>query len=223
MRRAFGVPLSLPAVGVAALVLFGVLALAAGIAARTVWLPDDEVTAVADLSGAGPVAVTTAGVLETRAGPVEVSATAADGGPVLLAVGRQADVEAWVEGSAHASVTGLVETERLGVEESDGEAQVPDPATSDLWVQHESGTGTATLTYDAPDGRWLLLAAGNGQTPAPDQLTLTWDREVVTPWSVPLVVTGILLLLAALVLVLLLRYRTVRPAASSARGREEQP
>lgn len=205
------------------LVLGGLVALGVGIAQRTVWLPDDEVTATARISAAGPVAVTAPGVLEMRTGPVRVTAESPDGGPVLLAVGREGDVQAWVDGAAHATVTGLAAEHRLAVEPADGEAKVPDPAASDLWVQTETGTGKAELTYDPPAGRWLLLAAGDGTTPAPAEVTMTWPREVTTPWSVPLIVAGAVLVVAGAALLVLLWQRGMLTGARAAAVPDRRP
>lgn len=186
------------------LALLGVVALAAGIGLRTVWLPEDEVTSRVDLAGAGPVAVTAPGVPELRDGPVTITATAVDpDGPVLLARGREQDVTAWVEGSQHAVVTGLGSPTALQTEVVDGEPTSPDPASSPMWQQTAAGTSSVSMTWDPPQGRWQLLVAADGTAPAAQTLTMTWAREVITPWALPLVVAGGVLLLAALAVGLL--------------------
>ena len=223
---------------VACLAGVGLVALLVGVGLRTIWLPDDEVVATAALGDApGLVATTAPGLLEARPGPVTVRAEAADGGPVLLAVGRQGDVEAYAEGLDGTTLTGfdendysVVATSRVdGEPPAEGQPALENPAESDLWVQTESGSGSATLTYEPPPGRWLLLAAGDGTTPAPSTLTITWPQEVRTPWSTPLIVLGAVLLLAALALVVLLRRwdretsvpPVTRPARPQERAEEE--
>lgn len=187
---------------VALLAVLGLLAVGAGIGLRTIWLPDDTVVARASVADPGVVVTTAPGVLEARPGPVTVSAQAPDDGPVLLAVGRQEDVEAYSDGLARTRLTGFggADGSALTSTSDEGEPTVADPATSDLWVQRATGAGTATLRYDPPPGRWLLLAAGDGTAPAPSTITLTWPSPVSTPWAVPLVLVGTLLLLAAAVL-----------------------
>jgi len=189
------------------LALLGVAALAVGVGLRTVWLPEDVVRAALSVDEAVPLLVTAPGVLEARPGPVTVEASSDGDTPLLLAVGREHDVEAWVGDAAHTTVTGFAGDAALTSETTEGEVEVPDPAGSDLWVQTVAGEGTVTLEYEAPDGRFLLLAAADGATPAPGQLTLTWPREVTTPWSLPLTVLGALLLLAALALLVASRRR----------------
>ena len=184
---------------VALLAALGLLAVGAGVGLRTIWLPDDTVAARASVADPGVVVTTAPGVLEARPGPVTVSARAPENGPVLLAIGRQGDVEAYVDGLARSRLTGFggPDGSALTSTSERGEPTVADPATSDLWVQRATGTGTATLRYDPPPGRWLLLAAGDGTAPAPSTITLTWPSPVSTPWAVPLIVIGALLLLAA--------------------------
>jgi len=178
---------------VAAVALLGVAALVVGIGMRTFWLPPDTVTATADVS-AGPVAVTAPGVMEMRAGPVTAVLTGE--GDVHLARMREQDALAWVGASAHTTLTGLSSETALSTEVTEGEATVPDPAGSVMWLDSESGAGEATYSWEDRPGRYLLVAAGDG-TQAPQRLALTWPVEVTTPWATPLVVTGIVLLLAA--------------------------
>jgi len=189
---------------VALLALLGIAALAGGIGLRTVWLPDDEVRATFTTDEGAPVLVTAPGVLETRPGPVTVEATTPDDAPVLLAIGREGDVEAWVGEAAHTTVTQFTTEQTLTGETVEGEAEVPNPAGSDLWVQVEDGEGTATLEYAATGGSYVLLAASDGVAPAPQELTLTWPHEVTTPWSLPLIVLGALLVVGAAALTVVL-------------------
>ena len=190
---------------VALLALVGLAALGVGIGLRTVWLPSDQVSATASLPQPGAVVTTAPGLLEARPGPVTVSARAKGGGPVLLAVGREGDVKAFVQGATGRTLTGFDadNEQRLtsaALPAGQGTASpLPNPASSDLWVQREAGTGSACLVYEQPDGRWLLVAAGDGSSPAPDTVTLTWPRQVSTPWSLPLIVAGLVLLIVAAV------------------------
>lgn len=199
---------------VALLALLGIAALAVGVGLRTVWLPEDQVRAVFSTDSGAPLLVTAPGVLEARPGPVTVEASAEGGSPVLLVVGRERDVEGWVGEAAHTTVTGFSAEEVLTGETTEGEAEVPDPTGSDLWVQRETGEGTATLEYESADGSYVLLAATDGANPAPQELAMTWPREVTTPWSLPLILVGVLLVGAA---VLLLALR------GSRRSRDDEP
>lgn len=196
---------------VAALAVLGLVLLLIGVGMRTVWLPDDQVSASADLSGA-PVALTAPGVMELRPGPVTVRV---DGdGPVHVARMREQDATAWVGDAPHTTVTGLTDEQTLSTQQADGAAEVPDPEGSVMWLDGASGRDAVELTWEDRPGRYLLVVSGDGTT-APERLTLTWDREVSTPLAVPLMVAGGLCLAAAVLLaLLLLRLVRRRPARS---------
>lgn len=197
---------------VAVVAVLGLALLLVGVGMRTVWLPDSDVSASADLSEA-PVALTAPGVMEMRPGPVTVRAEGE--GTVHLARMREQDATAWVGESAHVTVTGLQDERTLATERTDGESEVPDPTGSVMWLDGASGDGSAELTWEDRPGRYLLVVAADGTT-APDRLTFTWTREVSTPWAVPLMVLGGVLLLAAVVLAFVLRVVGRRPAPAGA-------
>ena len=223
------------------LCLLGASSIGLGIASATVWRASDTLVASAETKQGSTLLLTEPGVLDMAAETVSVVATSASDDKVVLALGRTADVEAWVGEDPRTVVTGLVDRETLSVEgggtaETAGEptpaatepaatdpavtdpaaadpaAAVPDPAGSDLWVAEASGAGQATLEWTREDGRWSVLAANVGPEPGPLTLTLTWPQEVTTPWLVPGVVAGSVLLLAGLVWWTLLLVRQRRAA-----------
>ena len=194
----------------AVLAALGLVAALVALAVMTVARPTADVSATAT-APAAPVVVTAPGLLESRPGPVRV--TASGEGPVLLAVGREDDVAAWVGAAAHATLTRLTAPTEVAVTTTEGELTAPDPAGSDLWLAEESGDGSAALTYQPGPGSSVLLAAGDGSGPAP-AVTLTW-REATTPgWAVPLLVAGLLALVVGL-LPLLLARRAARAGATT--------
>lgn len=235
-----------------ALIVLGLAAVLAAIASATIWRPTDTATLSLPSRPDTPVVITDPGVLDAVDPDVTVRATAPDGEPVTLAVGRTADVEAWLADAPHQRVTGLASWEELevtseagsdagqddsGQDDSaqndsgqdgadDGDQSVPDPSGSDLWVTEETGTGNAELEWsaaDAGDGRWSLLAATDGTEPAPN-LTLTWSVEPRTPWLVPGIIAGAVLILIGLGLLVLQamtgRRQRERAAAVAARSDE---
>ena len=57
---------------------------------------------------------------------------------------------------------------------------------------------------DAPaDGEWSLLLASDGTKPAPSSISMTFPNDTSTPWAIPLMVIGGLLILAGLALLVL--------------------
>ena len=90
------------------------------------------------------------------------------------------------------------------MEHADGEATAPNPSGSDLWVSTESASGELEYTWTPPaDGEWSLLLAADGTKPAPSSISMTFPNDTSTPWAVPLMVIGGLLILAGIALALL--------------------
>lgn len=92
----------------------------------------------------------------------------------------------------------------------------PDPSGSDMWVESTSGTGTATLDWDATSTDQVLLVAAVGEDAAAPQLTLSWPREVTTPLLWPGVALGVLLVVLGLIYGIVTRGRRRRPVVAPA-------
>ncbi|MDQ0673362.1 hypothetical protein QFZ36_000923 [Pseudarthrobacter siccitolerans] len=197
-----GVPLRLKTA--VALVLLGLLTLLAGIGQRTIWAPSETFTASAPADGqAAPLTVIDQKLRTLHGGTVKISIEG--DGNFLLAAGRPDDVDAWVGPTAHNTVTGVSEDGKsLQVEHADGEATAPSPAGSDLWVSTENASGELDYSWTPPaDGDWTLLLASDGTRPAPASISMTFPNDTSTPWAIPLMVLGSLLILGGIVLALL--------------------
>jgi hypothetical protein len=197
-----GVPLRLKTA--VALVLLGLLTLLAGIGQRTIWAPSETFTAAAPADGqAAPLTVIDQSLRTLHGGTVKINIEG--DGNFLLAAGRPDDVDAWVGQTAHNTVTGVSEDGKsLQVEHADGEAAAPSPAGSDLWVSTENASGELEYSWTPPaDGDWTLLLASDGTQPAPSSISMTFPNDTSTPWAVPLMVLGSLLILGGIVLALL--------------------
>ncbi|WP_171046759.1 hypothetical protein [Pseudarthrobacter sp. NamE5] len=196
-----GVPLRLKTA--VALVLLGLLTLLAGIGQRTIWAPSETFTASAPADGApAPVTVIDQDLRTLHDGTVKINIEG--DGNFLLAAGRPDDVDAWVGQAAHNTITGISEDEKsLMVEHAEGEAAVPNPATSDLWVSTENASGELEYSWTPPaDGEWSLMLASDGTRPAPSSVSMTFPNDTSTPWAVPLMVLGSLLILGGIALAL---------------------
>ena len=197
-----GVPLRLKTA--VALVLLGLLTLLAGIGQRTIWAPSETFTASAPADGqAAPLTVIDQKLRTLHGGTVKIDIEGE--GNFLLAAGRPDDVDAWVGQTAHNTVSGVSEDGKsLQVEHADGEATAPSPAGSDLWVSTENASGELEYSWTAPaDGDWTLLLASDGTRPAPASISMTFPNDTSTPWAIPLMVLGSLLILGGIVLALL--------------------
>ena len=209
----------------AVLGVLGLVAIALGIASATAWRADDTLTATAEAADGTTLVTTAPGVLEMADPPVTVRATADDGSKVVIAVGRETDVDGWVGADPHTVVTGLRDWHTLAVDEAEGAAEeepadpaapaedaAPDPDGSDLWIDQAAGEGEAELVWTPQEGRWTVLVAGVGEAAAAPTVELSWPQTVTTPWLLPGVIGGVVLLLLALLLFLRSR-RATRPAA----------
>lgn len=181
------------------IIVAGLLLMLLGIGQRTVWAPAETVTAsVSQDAQAAPVTVIEPGARGDGDGAVEVTVTADS--PFTLAVGRTSDVEAWVGDAAHLDVTGISE-DTLSTERVDGEDTVPDPSGSDLWISEEPGEGTLTYRWSEPlEGDWSILLAADGEAPAPTDVSVTRPNDRSTPFALPLIIGGALVVVLGIAL-----------------------
>lgn len=186
------------------LAVLGAAALLLGVLSATAWRASNVVTMTAPRPQS-PVAITDPGVLRMMEGDVTIAVNGDPNEPVSFVIGRGSDAEAWVGASPHQRITGAASWEDLAVEEvplrEGGTEDVPSPFDADGWQHAERGTQSAEGTWTPQDGDWRLLAVGDGSEAAP-AVSLSWQREVTTPWLWPGVILGGLLLLAGLVLAL---------------------
>lgn len=187
-----------------ALVLLGLLTLLAGIGQKTIWAPSETFTASVPTDAAeAPLTVIDQNLRTLHGGTVKINIKGE--GNFILAAGRPDDVDAWVGQTAHNTVTGVTEDKKsLQVEHADGEATAPNPAGSDLWVSSENASGELDYSWTPPaDGEWSLLLASDGTKAAPGTVSMTFPNNTSTPWAVPLMILGGLLILAGIALAVL--------------------
>ncbi|KNC18810.1 hypothetical protein AC792_09865 [Arthrobacter sp. RIT-PI-e] len=218
------------------IIVAGLLLMLLGVGQQTLWAPDETVTAsVREDPAAAPVTVVDPRVVGDSSEFLELTVEA--DGPFVLAAGRSADVAAWVGDAARVSVTGRSE-DVLTVERTDGEDAVPDPRGSDLWVVEEPGDGTLTYRWNAPaEGEWSILLAADGTDPAPVQLSVVVPADSSTPFALPLIIGGALVVVLGIVMLLLpprgrggrragagtRAHARQRPGARTRRGRRARP
>ena len=195
-----------------ALVAVGLVTIGLAIASATVWRDSETVSAAGPAAPGSPLIVTEPGVLSLMADEVEIRATAADEAPVVLAIGREVDVVGWVGDADRVVAEGLASWDQLLTRTAGGTGGLSSPAGSDMWVAEAVGSGEAVLDWARIPGRWSLIAATDGTAAAP-VLTLTWSREVTTPFLVPGLVVGGLLLVGGIVLGLRAFRREPEPEA----------
>ncbi|KQP01280.1 hypothetical protein [Leifsonia sp. Leaf264] len=231
--------------------------IAFGIAQRTVLLEPSSVTLEVSTQDGDSYAVIDASALLAHPGAQTVRASGS--GPVIMALGREADVTAWIGDEPFDTVRYDAKANELTTKApgststptptptptsesttspgsasptpsapaADAAAKAPadadptaNPAGSDLWLEEYTGTGSVSATMSIPEG-YSLLVAGDGTTPAPSKITITWPLDNSTPWAGPLIVGGLILLLLGLVsylLALLHLRRSRRPRRNMPKG-----
>ncbi|MDO9397566.1 MAG: hypothetical protein Q7T71_13545 [Herbiconiux sp.] len=179
-----------------------------GVAQRTVFLPPNTVSAQVDLGSAQPYVMIDSDTLLTHTGKQTLQVSGTD--TVFAAYGRTSDVEAWLNGSSY---------DRIGYDDESGElvstvvdadpdgadnvaSGSADPAGSDLWLEQFSTDDALYRTLSLPAG-YSVIVASDGTQPAPANIKVSWPIANATPWAGPLLVAGVVFLLAGLVLLVL--------------------
>ena len=171
-----------------------------GIAQRTVLLEPDQVAVSTVVSGSAAVIVVDGATLNAFPGIQTLSVKGND--KVFAAYGRTTDVEAWLGDTAYTKVGYDKATNSLTSTPVAGkESTVPDPAGSDLWFGEFSNDKAALATVNVPADVSFMIVS-DGKAPAPATLRIYWPLDNSTPWALPLIVGGAIVLLVGLVFLL---------------------
>lgn len=191
----------------AILVLFlSVLALAVGIAMRTVWAGPDTLVKTVEVDHTAPAILIPGETLTAAEGRQTITVRALDGASaddITVVYGRTKDVIGWLRPSRFTTVLlnqtsgELYAAPRLGAE-----SRLPDALNSDLWLEQyrESGALRMSLTADKDIS---VLVMANGSQPAPGSIQVTWPLNNVSPVAGFLVAGGLLAMVIGFVLLLL--------------------
>jgi hypothetical protein len=74
---------------------------------------------------------------------------------------------------------------------------IPNPQGSDLWLEDYVEERSLRLTVNVPENISILIAS-DGTAPAPADVALSWPLDNSTPFAVPLILGGAIVLLAGL-------------------------
>src|SRR5699024_8542229 len=185
------------------LVLIGLTGLVLGRLGETTWAPETETTATVDLSDAGPAVVIDPGVLYVGGQEGELVIEGASDVSVITAGGG--DIEAYLEGVHHTRITGASDWTTLSTKEihPDGEDELADPTSSDLWRTVDTAPSPYTLDVhefwagenDDPNGEnneqpyRALLIVTDGTQPGAEKISITWPVDAENEW-VPFAYAG---------------------------------
>ena len=167
-----------------------------GIAQRTFLAEPDHVAAAANISTDARATVIPGKVLNSTDGRQKIEISGAD--TIFAAYGRTTDVLGWLGDSSYNQLGIDTKTSTLTSKLISGDsADLPDPHSSDLWLGEYTRDRDLTFIVNVPSNISVLIIS-NGATPAPGHISVTWPVDNRTPWSGPLIVGGVLLLLVGL-------------------------
>lgn len=162
------------------LIVLGLGTAGAALASGTIWRPAEVVTATLPQEPDVPVVVAGGNVLATVNPNVTVTLTAPDADtPLVLAMGREADVRAWLDGSPYEEVTGLTDWETLAVAQGPAESEEPSATEDASATDDESATDDASAepTEDATGDEGAEDTPADATVPDPAGSDL-WIEEV---------------------------------------------
>jgi hypothetical protein len=200
---------------VLAIVLFVVafVSMGLGIAQRTFLAGPSKVTESAVVDSTAPFTIIDGSTLNAHDGTQSISVSGGDG--VFVAYGRTVDVMAWVGEAGYTELSSPKNPE----ESSDftsktvrgSETGAPNPTGSDLWIQEFTSESQLTRKLNVPNDISVIIAS-DGTKPAPANVSVTWPIDNSTPWSGPLLLGGVAVLLAGIIALLwaLVHARKVR-------------
>lgn len=188
-----------------------------GVAQRTILAGPDHLTAAVTTKTSATVSVIDGTTLNALDHSQTLQLSGAD--TIVAAYGRTADVMAWVGDAAYNQIGFDPETGSLTAKLVTGsETEVPDPAGSDLWLADYTEAKSLGFTINVPEDISVLVVS-DGVAPAPTDLSVTWQLDNSTPWALPLVIAGSVLLLVGLIFILL----TVNHIRRARGPRRKQP
>ncbi|MDR1440993.1 MAG: hypothetical protein LBJ02_01145, partial [Bifidobacteriaceae bacterium] len=180
----------------------GLVSVGLAVCSATVWRPPEQISAVHEVDAATQALVADPGVMEAQADSVEIKVDSDR--PMVMAIGRDTDVIAWVADSPAEHLTGFASRRDFTVGESGSDEPLASAAGSDLWiVSREYERGGSVKWQKAEEGRWSLVVApanagteGEKVTMEGVRVTMTWQQTVSVPFLWPGVLLGGVLALA---------------------------
>lgn len=103
-----------------------------------------------------PVRISGAPDVITAVGDVRVRATATDGHPLFVGIGRSEDVAGYLAATEFTTL-GSVADNRSGDRVHPGGAPGTPPGGAGVWTATASGSGTQTVSWPVSDGQWTAV------------------------------------------------------------------
>src|SRR5699024_2364719 len=200
----------------------GVVVGGLGLLQKTLWAPEDTITATAEIDADKPAVIIDPGMLNLYETPATL--TVKGSGDLTIAQAPIDNVEAWARDSASDRVTGRAADGELRTNGTDGERQVPDPAGGALWQSQVTGTDSVELEWNDEANRTGFLIAGEGDPGRVKSVALSWPNRAETPWAIARMIIGGVAFIAGLVLLFIganrAKKESIRWRARQERGRK---
>lgn len=187
-----------------------------GIAERTVWAPADTKVMTLTVDSVRPFIVVPSKILQLHEGTPVIKVSGP--GHVFVATGRESDVHAWIGGTSKNNLVYDKKSKTLDSVVVDGFKPSANPTGSDLWRTERSATSEVSTKVDV-SAEAAVLVANDGTRPAPNELSIEWQRNYdLTPSNILLYLGETLLAITAIYNFFL--YRSIR---NSRRPRRKLP
>lgn len=155
-------------------------------------------------------------------GSVRVDLAAGDGSQRFVGIARTADVEAYLDGVAYATIQDL--TSDQDAELSPGDRVPADPDQVGIWVASTSGPTPRELTWDSSGGDWTIVIMRPDGSAGFDATVRAGAEIPVLPWIAGGALgVGGLVSVAGIVLLVLPVTRASRGASPTARSGVPEP
>jgi len=186
--------------------MLSVVALAAGVALRTVLAGPDTISRQVSIEHTAPALVIDGSVLSAFPGRQLITVYPdqdMENATMILVYGRTVDVLGWLRPARYTAVTyNPTTSELVAVPILGSESTVPNPLGSDLWFEQYRDDQPIRVSLTAGEGISVAIFSTGG-TRAPGTVTVSWPLDNQTPLSGLLIVLGSLLFVAGGVLLAL--------------------
>lgn len=179
------------------MIVLGAVLGVVGVLQKTVWAPPDNITASTQTDEGSAAAVIEPGVLNLYPGEAHVTVKGA--GDITVAHASKPNVEAWLGEASYLDITGLKSQDELRTEKVEGkEDSVPNPAGADLWENSTTEPGQVTFKWSEPSDDSAFLIGSSEKSNL--QISVEWKNDATNPWSTPLIVVGLILIILGILL-----------------------
>ncbi|MFG1605213.1 DUF4389 domain-containing protein [Actinoplanes sp. NPDC049265] len=137
-------------------------------------------------------------------GGFRVTATGPAGDELFVGIASSSDVDAWLRGTAHDELIGMSSGDARYDRAPGARRAAPSPAAQSFWLASGTGTGDATLTWEATSGTYAVVVANaDGSTGVTADVRAATQVPGLAGPGTGLLITGILLDVLAILLIVL--------------------